>query len=163
MIKMLNSLPVSWLAHCIALNHFKRSRASNAHGGFTLLELLVVIAIIGLLAAYVAPKYFSQLGKSEQSVCKSQVEAFSRALGTYRLDVGNFPSIEEGLSVLVKAPENAGKWNGPYLDKAIPLDPWGRPYIYRFPGTNGRDFDIESLGKDGQPGGAGESADITNL
>ena len=130
---------------------------------FTLVELLVVIAIIGLLAAYVAPKYFSQLGKSEQSVCKSQVEAFSRALGTYRLDVGNFPSIEEGLSVLVKAPENAGKWNGPYLDKAIPLDPWGRPYIYRFPGTNGRDFDIESLGKDGQPGGAGESADITNL
>jgi len=136
-----------------------RSRRS---AGFTLLELLVVVAIIGLLAAYVGPKYYAQIGKSEQSVAKSQVEAFSRALGTYRLDVGNFPSTEEGLNALVSRPANATKWNGPYLDKAVPLDPWARPYAYSSPGSQGRDFDIESLGKDGQPGGSGDAADITN-
>ena len=127
-----------------------------------MLELLVVVAIIGLLAAYVGPKYFAQVGKSEQSVAKSQVEAFSRALGTYRLDVGNFPSTEEGLNALVSKPPNAAKWNGPYLDKAVPLDPWGRPYTYRSPGEHGGDFDIMSFGKDGQPGGTGDAADVTN-
>ena len=130
--------------------------------GFTLLELLVVVAIIGLLAAYVGPKYFAQVGKSEQGVAKSQIEAFSRALGTYRLDVGNFPSTEEGLAALVVKPPNAVKWNGPYLDKAVPNDPWGRPYIYTAPGTDGRDFDLLSQGKDGQPGGTADAADITN-
>lgn len=130
--------------------------------GFTLLELLVVLVILGLLASYVGPKYFSQVGKSEQSVARSQVEAFSRALGTYRLDVGDFPSTEEGLAALTTKPANASKWNGPYLDKSVPVDPWGRPYIYRSPGEHGRDFEIESLGKDGQPGGTGDAADITN-
>jgi len=131
--------------------------------GFTLLELLVVIAIIGLLAAYVGPKYFSQIGKSEQAVAKSQVEAFSRALGTYRLDVGSFPTTEEGLAALVVKPANALKWNGPYLDKAVPADPWSRAYLYRSPGSKGGDFDIESLGKDGQPGGIGDAADVGNF
>jgi general secretion pathway protein G len=130
--------------------------------GFTLLELLVVISIIGLLAAYVGPKYFSQIGRSEQSVAKSQVEAFSRALGTYRLDVGSFPTTEEGLVALTAKPATALKWNGPYLDKTVPLDPWGRPYVYRSPGNNGGDFDVESLGKDGQAGGSGDAADINN-
>jgi general secretion pathway protein G len=130
--------------------------------GFTLLELLIVIAIIGLLAAYVGPKYFSQIGKSERGVAKSQVEAFSRALGTYRLDVGSFPSTEEGLSALVTKPAGATKWNGPYLDKAVPNDPWGHPYVYRAPGSKGNDFDVISYGKDGQPGGTGDMADITN-
>lgn len=129
--------------------------------GFTLLELLIVIAIIGLLAAYVGPKYYSQIGKSERSVAKSQIEAFSRALGTYRLDVGSFPDTEVGLNALVSKPVNATKWNGPYLDKAVPLDPWGRAYVYRSPGQRS-DFDIESLGKDGQPGGTGDAADVTN-
>ncbi len=129
--------------------------------GFTLLELLVVVTIIGLLAAYVGPKYFSQLGKSEQGVAKAQIEAFARALDTYRLDVGRYPSTEEGLNALLTRPANVTKWNGPYLQKAVPLDPWGRPYIYRSPGANG-DFDIISYGKDGQPGGTGDAADVSN-
>lgn len=130
--------------------------------GFTLLELLVVVAIIALLAAYVGPKYFSQVGKSEQSVARSQIEAFSRALGAYRLDVGNFPSSEEGLNALLVKPATAAKWNGPYLEKAVPPDPWGRAYIYRAPGANNADFDIASYGKDGQPGGDGDAADLSN-
>jgi general secretion pathway protein G len=130
--------------------------------GFTLLELLVVIVIIGLLAAYVGPKYFSQLGKSEVTVAKAQIEAFEKSLDTYRLDVGRYPSAEEGLNALLAAPASAaGKWNGPYLKKAVPLDPWGHPYQYRSPGTKG-EFDIVSLGRDGQVGGSGEDADITN-
>lgn len=129
--------------------------------GFTLLELLVVMVIIGLLAAYVGPKYFSQIGKSEQSVAKAQVEAFSRALSTFRLDVGRFPTSEEGLSALVVKPASAtSKWNGPYLSKSVPVDPWERPYVYRAPGANGSDFDLLSYGKDGQPGGEGDAADI---
>ena len=126
-----------------------------------MLELLVVVTIIGLLAAYVGPKYFSQLGKSEQGVAKAQIEAFARALDTYRLDVGRYPSTEEGLNALLTRPANVTKWNGPYLQKAVPLDPWGRPYIYRSPGANG-DFDIISYGKDGQPGGTGDAADVSN-
>jgi general secretion pathway protein G len=129
--------------------------------GFTLLELLVVVAIIALLAAYVGPKYFSQVGKSEQSVARAQIEAFSRALGAYRLDVGRFPTTEEGLSSLVTRPPTAQRWNGPYLERAVPNDPWGRPYQYRAPGTQG-DYDIVSLGRDGQPGGDGDAADLDN-
>ncbi len=129
--------------------------------GFTLLELLVVMVIIGLLAAYVGPKYFSQIGKSEQSVAKAQVEAFSRALSTFRLDVGRFPTTEEGLNaLLVKPADVAPKWNGPYLSKSVPLDPWARPYVYRAPGADGADFDLLSYGKDGQAGGEGDAADI---
>lgn len=129
--------------------------------GFTLLELLVVVAIIGLLAAYVGPKYFSQVGKSEQALAKAQIESFHRALASYRLDVGSFPTTEEGLAVLLARPANAPKWNGPYLSKAVPPDPWGKPYVYRAPGARG-DYDLSSLGKDGQPGGLGEAADITS-
>ena len=130
--------------------------------GFTLLELLVVIVIIGLLASYVGPKYFAQIGKSEVTVAKSQVVGFEKALDTYRLDMGRFPTNEEGLAALLNKPatDNAGKWNGPYLKK-VPLDPWGHPYQYRNPGSNGG-IDIISYGKDGQPGGSGENADITN-
>ena len=129
-------------------------------GGFTLLELLVVIVIIGLLAAYVGPKYFSQLGKSEVTIAKAQIEAFEKSLDTYRLDVGRYPSSEEGLAALLTVPATAGpKWNGPYLKKAVPLDPWGHPFQYRAPGPKG-EFEILSLGRDGQPGGSGEDADI---
>ena len=130
--------------------------------GFTLLELLVVIVIIGLLAAYVGPKYFSQLGKSEVTVAKAQIEAFEKSLDTYRLDVGRYPSGDEGLNALLTAPATAGaKWNGPYLKKGIPPDPWGRPYLYRAPGTKA-EYEIVSLGKDGQVGGEGDNADITS-
>ena len=142
--------------------HSKRhARLVPRIGGFTLLELLVVVAIIALLAAYVGPKYFSQVGKSEQSVTKSQIGAFSRALGAYRLDVGNFPSTEEGLNALLVKPSTTVKWNGPYLEGAVPLDPWGGAYEYKSPGTKG-DFDIVSYGKDRQPGGEGDAADLVN-
>ena len=140
------------------------SYQKNHLAGFTLLELLVVVAIIGLLAAYVGPKYFSQIGKSEQTVAKSQIEGFSRALGAYRIDVGSYPGTEEGLAVLVAKPgdsDKAAKWSGPYLEKAPPPDPWGRPYIYRSPGAKS-DFEITSFGKDGQPGGTGDAADISS-
>jgi general secretion pathway protein G len=138
-------------------------RAGDTRGaGFTLLELLVVIVIIGLLAAYVGPKYFSQLGKSEVTVTRAQIEAFEKSLDTYRLDVGRYPTTEEGLSALMTAPPAAaGKWNGPYLKKGVPPDPWGHPYQYRAPGSKG-DYEIVSLGKDGQPGGTGEAADISS-
>lgn len=139
---------------------FKPQRV--AAEGFTLLELLVVVAIIALLAAYVGPKFFAQVGKSEQSVARSQVEAFSRALGVYRLDMGRYPSTEEGLKALTHNPSGSTKWNGPYLEKVVPPDPWGRPYQYRSPGAQGADFEVISFGKDGQPGGEGEAADISS-
>lgn len=130
--------------------------------GFTLLELLVVIVIIGLLAGYVAPKYFSQVGKSEIQVARAQIDAFEKALDQYRLDTRRYPSTEQGLNALMARPMNETGWNGPYLRKDIPPDPWGRPYVYRTPGTKG-EFDLLSYGKDGRPGGSGEDADIVNF
>lgn len=134
-------------------------RCGKSNSGFTLLELLVVIVIIGLLASYVGPKYFSQIGKSEVTVAKSQMEAFEKALDAYRLDVGRYPSTEEKLDALMNQPANAKGWSGPYLKKEVPPDPWGHPYVYRAPGAKG-EYEIISYGKDGQSGGTGESADI---
>jgi general secretion pathway protein G len=130
--------------------------------GFTLIELLVVVVIIGLLAGYVAPRYFAQVGKSEVQIAKAQIDAFEKALDQYRLDTRRVPTTEQGLNALVKKPPSEPNWNGPYLKKEVPLDPWGKPYAYRAPGTKG-DYDLISHGKDGQPGGAGENADITNF
>jgi len=131
--------------------------------GFTLLELLVVMVIIGLLAGFVGPKYFSQIGKSNVTVAKTQLESFSKALDAFRLDMGRYPTTEEGLSVLSIAPaNNSEKWRGPYLSKKIPLDPWGHPYEYRNPGSNNSEFDLISFGADGKVGGSGDSADILN-
>lgn len=129
--------------------------------GFTLLELLVVMVIIGLLAGYVGPRYFSQVGKSEVKAARAQIDALGKAIDQFRLDVGRFPSTEEGLGSLVSRPAGSAKWDGPYLVKSVPLDPWGNAYQYRSPGEHG-DYDLISLGKDGQPGGTGEGADITN-
>ena len=129
--------------------------------GFTLLELLVVMVIIGLLVGYVAPKYFAQIGKSEVKAAKDQIDALGKALDQYRLDTGHYPTTEQGLNVLVVKPADELKWDGPYLAKAVPVDPWGKPYIYKNPGEHG-DYDLLSLGKDGQVGGSGENADITN-
>jgi general secretion pathway protein G len=129
--------------------------------GFTLLELLVVIVIIGLLAGYVAPRYFSQVGKSEIQVARAQIDSLEKALDQYRLDMKRYPSAEEGLEALVAKPVNAPTWSGPYLKKSLPSDPWGRPYQYRTPGQKG-EFEIFSFGRDGKPGGSGEDADISN-
>lgn len=131
-------------------------------GGFTLLELLVVVAIIGLLAAFVGPRLFGNVSKSEITTAKAQIEAFSRALESYRLDTGRFPDTAQGLNALVVRPPDTPKWNGPYLQKEVPLDPWGHAYVYKRPGTGQRDFDIVSYGRDGAPGGADEDADLSN-
>src|SRR5262245_65737604 len=118
--------------------------------GFTLLELLVVIVIIGLLAGYVAPRYFSQVGKSEVQVARAQIDSLEKALDQYRLDKRRYPTAEEGLAAIQ-----------PYLKKQLPNDPWGRPYIYKAGGPAG-DFEVISYGRDGKSGGTGEDADITN-
>ncbi len=136
---------------------FRRARAD----GFTLLELLVVMVIIGLLAGYVAPRYFGQIGKSEVKVARAQIDALGKAIDQYRLDTGRFPTQEAGLAALVAKPDNEPKWAGPYLRRDVPLDPWGRPYVYRVPGQKG-DYDLLSYGKDGRQGGTGEAEDIQN-
>lgn len=130
-------------------------------GGFTLLELLVVMVIIGLLAGFVAPRYFSQLGNSEVKAARAQIDALEKALDQYRLDVGRYPTTEQGLVSLMTRPQNETRWAGPYLRKALPADPWGKSYQYRAPGEHG-EFDLYSYGRDGQPGGSAEGADVTN-
>ncbi len=126
-----------------------------------MLELLVVVAIIGVLAAFVGPRYFSQIGKSEQGAARMQLDALAKGLDSYRVDTGHYPTTEQGLSALVSRPPDEPKWAGPYLLKAVPADPWRRPYIYRSPGADGGDFDLLSLGRDGQPGGTADSADVS--
>ena len=138
-----------------------RGRQSARRRGFTLLELLVVMVIIGLLAGLVAPRYFEQVGKSNTKIARAQIESLGKALDQYRLDVGAYPSTEEGLQALMQKPQDAPHWSGPYLQKAAPPDPWDRPYQYRAPGEHG-DYDLYSYGKDGQPGGAGENSDVTS-
>lgn len=132
-----------------------------AQSGFTLLELLIVLTIIGLLVGFVAPKYFAQLGKSEVKVARAQIKAFEDALDQYRLDVGRYPTTEQGLNALMAAPPGVPRWQGPYLKRNVPADPWGAAYQYRSPGQHG-DIDIFSFGADGKPGGSGDAADITN-
>ncbi len=139
----------------------KNPKNGNFSRGFTLLELLVVMVIIGLLVSYVAPKYFSQLGKSEVKAAKAQIDALEKALDQYRLDVGHYPTTEQGLAALFVQPSDEPKWAGPYLKKNVPNDPWGHPYQYKAPGEHG-EVDLYSFGKDGQPGGTAENADVTN-
>lgn len=134
---------------------------SRKASGFTLLELLVVMVIIGLLAGYVAPKYFSQIGKSQVKMARAQIDALDKALEQFRLDTSHYPTMEQGLVALITQPANETKWDGPYLKKGVPLDPWGNAYVFKNPGEHG-DFDLLSFGKDGQPGGTGEAEDINN-
>lgn len=148
----MNTKPISQMANSSALRRLQ---------GFTLLELLVVMVIIGLLAGYVGPKYFSQIGKSEIKATRAQIDGLGKAIDQFRLDVGRYPSTEEGLASLITRPSNLNKWDGPYLSKNVPVDPWGNPYVYKSPGDHG-DYDLISYGKDGRPGGDGEAADITN-
>ena len=129
--------------------------------GFTLIELLIVIVILGMLAALVTPRLIGKLGKSKRQIAKTQIEMLETALDAFKLDVGRYPTTEEGLKALVENPGVEG-WDGPYLKKKkIPKDPWGREYIYRCPGEHG-DYDLLSYGADGKPGGEGENADIVS-
>ncbi len=136
-------------------------RAVQLQRGFTLLELLVVMVIIGLLVGYVAPNYFSAVGKSESKAAKAQLDSLQKALVAYRLDVGEYPSTEQGLAALSTKPSGAVNWSGPYLSKPAPPDPWGHAYVYRHPGQRS-DYDLQSYGRDGRPGGSGDAADILN-
>ncbi|MDP1956264.1 MAG: type II secretion system major pseudopilin GspG [Polaromonas sp.] len=128
--------------------------------GFTLLELLVVVVIIGLLAGLVAPRYFDSVSKSKAKIAQAQIESLDKALDQYRLDVGSYPSAEQGLAALNTQPSGVSKWQGPYLKKALPMDPWDKAYIYVLQ-AGGSAIDIVSYGADGKPGGTEEAQDIS--
>jgi general secretion pathway protein G len=148
-------------AACPRSGGFHHAAQNPCPTGFTLLELLVVLVVLGLLAGIVAPKYFSQLGRSEAKVARAQIEGLGKALDLYRLEVGHYPSSEQGLQALVVAPSGEARWTGlPAESRAA--GPVGPPYIYRQPGENGGEYDLLSMGKDGQPGGDGENAEITS-
>jgi len=129
--------------------------------GFTLIELLVVMIIIGLLAALVGPRLFGKVDKARQQATQAQIELLSTALASFRLDVGRFPNEQEGLKILMERPTGLEKWDGPYLSKEIPKDPWGNDYVYKNPGEHGP-YDLMSYGMDGVPGGEGNDLDIVS-
>jgi general secretion pathway protein G len=143
-----------------------RQRRGSGRLGFTLIEILVVITVIGLLAALVGPRILGRVSEAKSATAKAQVELLSVALDNYRLDNGSYPTTEQGLAALQEKPTRDPaplNWRGPYLKRSIPADPWGRPYLYRSPGEHDPGGnDLSSLGKDGQPGGEGEDADITS-
>ncbi len=136
-------------------------RRKQRESGITLIELLVVMVIIAMFATIVGQRLFRNVEKARQTTAKAQISEFESVLDAYKLDVGRYPTNEEGLQALRVRPGNAERWDGPYLRKDVPPDPWQRPYVYRFPGQHG-DYDLYSLGADGQEGGDGESADVTS-
>ncbi len=140
----------------------KRRQRRRRQAGFTLVELLVVLIILGLIAAFAAPRVIKFVGGAKTDSAKIQIERLSGVLDLYRLQVGRYPTEDEGLNALMEQPADAPDWEGPYLKKADALiDPWRRPYIYRFPGERG-DYDLYSLGADGEEGGEGENRDLTS-
>ena len=138
----------------------EKRRSSQA--GLTLIEMLVVVTIIALFAALVAPRMLKQGDKARVTAARAQQNSFMTALGAYKLDTGLFPTTEQGLQALRDRPANLTQWNGPYLPQEIPTDPWGRPYVYKFPGEHGDEPDIISYGADGQPGGTDINEDIVS-
>jgi general secretion pathway protein G len=138
-----------------------RRRAAGAQG-FTLIELLVVLVILGLLAAFAAPQVLNYLGRAKTDAARAQVQNIASILDLYRLEVGGYPSQQDGLEALLEEPADAPRWNGPYVKRRDALtDPWGRIYVYRFPGEHGA-YDLYSLGADGGEGGEGEDQDVTS-
>jgi general secretion pathway protein G len=144
----------------LAQDSQRPQRTAGLQAGVTLIELLVVVTIIALFAALVGPRLFKHVGKSRATAARAQISSFQTALGVYKLDTGTFPTTEQGLQALRTRPEGLEHWDGPYLPQDIPQDPWGRPYIYKFPGEHGDEPDIISYGADGRAGGDGEDADI---
>lgn len=138
----------------------RADRPGALRHGFTLLELLVVILIIGLLTAVVAPRFLGQISRSEITAARAQLDALDKALQSYRIDNGRFPSTSQGLRALVARPADEPRWRGPYLQGDVPPDPWGSPYQYRTPGNAGRDYELSSFGRDRAPGGSDDDADI---
>jgi general secretion pathway protein G len=138
------------------------ARRPRSQAGITLIEMLVVVTIIALFAALVAPRFFNKADAARRTSTRVQINSFMTALGAYKLDTGTFPTTEQGLQALRVRPENAPQWAGPYLPQDIPMDPWGHPYLYKYPGEHGDEPDIVSLGGDGQPGGDGNNADIVS-
>lgn len=130
--------------------------------GITLIEMLVVLAIIALFASLVAPRLLNKTDSARVTAARAQINAFMTALGTYKLDTGVYPSTELGLQALRQKPGNVNNWQGPYLPQEIPVDPWGRPYAYKYPGDQGDEPEIVCLGADGQPGGDGINTDIVS-
>ena len=135
--------------------------SDNRRWGFTLIELLIVMVILGLLAALVGPRFFGQEKKARQRAAKSQIALFEAALDNYRLDVGRYPTTDHGLQALREQPDDVSRWDGPYLKKAVPNDPWGNPFFYESPSEHG-DYAILSYGADGAPGGEDDNADIVS-
>ena len=135
-------------------------RASTA--GFTLIEMMVVLVIIGLLMGIVGPRLIRQEEKAKFKTARIQIETLGTSLDTFRLDVGRYPTTQEGLLALLQRPFGVDRWDGPYLKKGVPKDPWDRPYYYRSPGEGGRPYDLLSYGADGSPGGDGDSRDIAS-
>lgn len=144
------------------MQHHRTTPRRRGSAGFTLLELLIALLIVGLLVGVVAQNLFGNVSKAERTAARQQIDAFSKALDAYRLDVGSFPASEIGLAALNKAPADNSRWKGPYLKKEPPLDPWGKPYVYKNPGENSQPYEIRSLGRDGRPGGKDEDEDIVN-
>jgi general secretion pathway protein G len=137
-------------------------RRNRGRAGITLIEMLVVVTIIALFAALVAPRMFKQSDRAKVTAARAQINSFMTALGSYKLDTGIFPSTEQGLQALRTPPPNLEQWQGPYLPQEIPVDPWGHPYLYKFPGEHGDEPDLVCYGADGQPGGDGINADIVS-
>lgn len=137
-------------------------RRASGQRGITLIEMLVVVTIIALFAALVGPRLFSNVDKAKRTQARAQINSFMTALGAMKLDTGLFPPTELGLQAMRVKPESANQWAGPYLPQDIPMDPWGHPYLYKFPGDHGDEPDIISLGADGQPDGEGINADIVS-
>jgi general secretion pathway protein G len=142
------------------MRHRKAKFRRQTEAGITLIELLVVVTIIALFAALVGPRLFKQVGKSKSTAARSQINSFRTALGVYKLDTGTFPTTEQGLAALRVKPQDLENWDGPYLPQEVPLDPWNRPYIYKFPGDHGDEPDMICYGADGREGGEGEDSDI---
>jgi general secretion pathway protein G len=145
-------------------SHFARTR-SGRRSGFTLIEILVVIVVIAILATLVAPNVFQHVGTAKQATAKSQIEMLGAALDAYRLDNGAYPTTQQGLDALWQKPtvDPPANWRSPYLRKPVPMDPWGRPYVYLYPGqVNPTGYDLLSYGADGLPGGEGENADVVS-